>query len=75
MQKSMSVRSSQFHAEHRGLVIQRIQGCRLTSLDKAECKISGITGMAVTVTSGRNEMSHYSQGFICAFSVHIHVFL
>lgn len=44
----VSVRSPQFYTEHRGLVMQRMQECRLTSLDKAERKVSGITGVAVT---------------------------
>lgn len=62
----MCVRSAHFYSERR-LVIRDY-----TSLDRAGCKASGITNMAVTQTSERDRMLLQ---FICAFSGHIHVFM
>lgn len=54
MQKSVCVRSAHFYSQHR-LVIRDY-----TSLDRAGCKASGITNMAVTETSERDRMFCYS---------------
>lgn len=54
--------------------MQRMQECRLTSLDNAGHKVLESL-VWLLQTSGRNETFHYSHGFTCTFSVRRHVFM
>lgn len=67
----------EFPGQYRTQRASNIENARMQapSQHRAGYKAPGATDKAVTVTSGRKEMSRFSHWFIHAFSVNIHVFM